>query len=71
MQDQRDDREYQQQVDQTTSHVKHCESADPGDQQNDEQYCPDAHNLAPPQIELRGRQNRGIHRNAIEPKCPN
>jgi hypothetical protein len=43
VQDQRDEREYEQQVDQPTSHVEDRKSANPCDQQNDEQYCPDAH----------------------------
>jgi hypothetical protein len=36
-------REYQQQVDQTACNVKHGEAADPRDQQNNEQDCPDTH----------------------------
>jgi hypothetical protein len=45
MQDKRNYGEYQEQVNETTGNVKHGESADPCDQQNDEQNCPDTHNV--------------------------
>jgi hypothetical protein len=43
VQDQGDNREYQQQVDETACHMKHGESANPCDQKYNEQYRPDAH----------------------------
>jgi hypothetical protein len=43
VQDQGNYREYQEQVDESACHVKHGEAAKPSDQQNDEQYGPDAH----------------------------
>jgi hypothetical protein len=43
VQDERDHREYQKQVYQPSCNVKYREAADPRDQQNDEQDCPDAH----------------------------
>jgi hypothetical protein len=43
MQDQRDHGKDEQQVNQSSSDVKHCETADPCNQQDDEQDCPDTH----------------------------
>jgi len=40
---QRDHGENQQQVNQSAGHVKHSESAEPCNQQNDKQNCPDTH----------------------------
>jgi hypothetical protein len=47
MQNQRDYSKDQQQVDQSTRNVKHAEAGNPGNQQNDEQNCPNAHFLSP------------------------
>jgi hypothetical protein len=47
MQDQRDHREYEQQVNQAAGHVKHSETANPRYQQHNEQDCPDAHRSSP------------------------
>lgn len=46
MQDERDHREYKQQVDQPSRYVENRESAQPGYQQNNEQNRPDAHYLS-------------------------
>lgn len=43
MQDQRNYSENQQQVDQPASRVKKGEAANPSNQKNQEQYCPDTH----------------------------
>jgi hypothetical protein len=43
MQDQRDHGEHQQQVNQSTRNVKHAKAGNPRNQQNHEQYCPNAH----------------------------
>jgi hypothetical protein len=40
---QRNDRENQQQVDQAASDMRYGEAANPGDQQNNKQDCPDTH----------------------------
>jgi hypothetical protein len=45
MQDERNHRENEQQVNQSSGHVENRESGDPCDQQNYEQNCPDAHIL--------------------------
>ena len=47
MQNQGDDREYQQQVNESTCYVEHGESAKPCDQQYYKQDRPDAHYLSP------------------------
>src|ERR1700727_516104 len=41
----RDYSKHQQQMDQPAGHMEHGETRDPCDQQNYEQYRPDAHNL--------------------------
>src|SRR5579859_1933092 len=51
MQDQGNHSEDKQQVDQSSRHMKHCEAANPCNQQNDEQYCPDAH-FSSPRLEV-------------------
>jgi hypothetical protein len=43
MQDQSDDRENQQQMDESTGHMKYGEASQPCDQQNDKQNRPNAH----------------------------
>lgn len=43
MQDQRDHSEHQQQVNQPTRNVKYAKAGNPRNQQNHEQYCPNAH----------------------------
>jgi hypothetical protein len=45
MQHQRDDSEYEQQVDQPTGYVIHGEASNPGDQQDHEQHAPDTHSI--------------------------
>jgi hypothetical protein len=57
MQDQRNHREQEKQVNQAASDVEHRESTDPRYQQYDEQNCPDAHlvSLSP----CRARQGKG------------
>jgi hypothetical protein len=47
MQDQGNDRKNQKQVDQATRNVKHGKPANPSNQQNNEQYGPDAHYFSP------------------------
>jgi hypothetical protein len=46
MQDKSDDRKNQQQMDESTGHMKYCEATKPRDQQNDKQNRPDAHVLS-------------------------
>jgi hypothetical protein len=46
MEDQRNNREKQQQVNQSPGDVKHGKSADPGDQKDHEQNRPDAHRFS-------------------------
>jgi hypothetical protein len=46
MQDKSDDRENQQQMNQSTGHMKYRESTQPCDQQNDKQNRPNAHVLS-------------------------
>jgi hypothetical protein len=47
VQDQGDNRENQEQVDKSACNVKHGKAAKPSDQQNDEQYGPNAHYSSP------------------------
>jgi hypothetical protein len=49
MHDQGDHSEYQQQVDQAAGDVEYREAAQPRNQQNYEQNCPDAH-FVPPEL---------------------
>jgi hypothetical protein len=46
VQDQSDDRENQQQMDESTGHMKYGEATKPSDQQNDKQNRPNAHVLS-------------------------
>jgi len=51
MQDERDDREDEQEVNQPARNMEYRESADPCDQQDDEKDCPDTHRLLRPALE--------------------
>jgi hypothetical protein len=46
MQDKSDDRQNQQQMDESTGHMKYRETTKPCDQQNDKQNRPNAHVLS-------------------------